>query len=87
MLTKAILVSIVIIVFLSVALILLAWLGYTPGRDVPLETTLLSPNPLDCVPDRLVTNEGLTASHCFSLDESTCRVSEGCALVPRGMEL
>lgn len=86
MITKAILVSIVIVVVLSILLILLAWLGYTPPRAPPPEDAPPS-TPLDCVPDRLVTNEGLTMSHCFSLDEKECGVSEGCALVPRGMKL
>lgn len=86
MISEALLVSIIVVVVLSVALILLAWLGYTVDRSAPLEGA--PPNvPLDCVPDRLVTNEGLTMSHCFSLDESACRVSDGCALVPRGMLL
>ena len=84
-LSKTFFVIIVAGVVVSVAIVLLAWLSYTPPHSH-------SPKPsssptLDCVPDRLVSGEGITMSYCFALDNQDCKVSEGCALVPKGISL
>lgn len=88
MLTKAIVASFITVTILSITLLLLAWLGNpTKHHPSPGPPPAPSTSPLDCVPDRLITGEGLAMAHCFALDESECRVTGGCALVPRGTEL
>lgn len=82
--TRALLVAMLAVAALAASLVLLAWLGYDPPRAPPPRPP---PAPVDCVPDRLVSGEGLTMARCFALDAFECSGSEGCALLPRAVEL
>ena len=67
------------VVTLALLLASMAWLTHESTHRA---RSSRHPHPAECVPNRLVTGEGLTVPHCFTLDTERCKWTPGCALVP-----
>lgn len=86
MLRAAVVVAIAALTLATLALGLMASIGYEPAPPRPALEPPARPE-LECLPDRLVTGAGITTAHCFQLELDACKVTPGCALVPMASEL